>query len=475
MNTLPQLAPIDLAIIIFYVVANATVGFVSFRRFKRKKVSEEEEFLLAGRTLTLPAFVATLVSTWYGGILAVGEYVYDNGIVTWIVFGIPYYVAAIIFAIILAKRVNSDRVHLSIPDRMRALYGERAGYLGAAATVFMTSPAAYIMMLATLYQWFFGFNYWLGVTIAIVTSISYLFNGGFRASIRTDILQFIVMFAGFVVIIPYAVGTYGGLSYLDAHLPATHKAPFGSFSIWYVLVWYIAALSTLTDPNVHQRVFAARSVKVARNGMLISVVFWLFFDAMTNIAGLYARSAFPHLAASKFAYPALAEAVLPMGLKGAFYAGMLATVLSTVDSFFFMSATIVGRDILWRIWGRGNEDRVKYYTRVGLVVTALISVVVISVSERIYMIWYSFASVLVPMLLFPLTLSYFPKLRPSVKAAEWSIILGGLMALAAYGIGIVRGDSINPIYVGGIEPMYVGLFFSAVPVAGKIFRRMKVA
>lgn len=473
MNSLPHLAPLDLAIIVFYIAANATVGFVSFRRLRRKKATAEEEYLLAGRTLTLPAFVATLVSTWYGGILAVGEYVYDHGIVTWVVFGIPYYVAAVIFALVLAKRVNSDRVHLSIPDRLRAVYGERAGYLGAAATTFMTSPAAYIMMLATLYQWFFGFSYALGVGIAIVTSISYLFSGGFRASIRTDILQFVVMFLGFIVIIPYAIGTYGGLDFLSNSLPATHKAPFGSFSLWYVLVWYIAALSTLTDPNVHQRVFAARSVKVARNGMLISVGFWMVFDAMTNVAGLYARAAFPHLAESKFAYPALAEQILPLGLKGVFYTGMLATVLSTVDSFFFMSATIVGRDIMWRLWGNENEERVTYFTRIGLVVTALISIVVISVSERIYMIWYSFASVLVPMLLFPLILSYFPRLRPSVRAAEWSIVLGGGMALVAYGVGIWQGDSINPVYLGGVEPMYVGMIASLIPVTRRLVRPRK--
>src|ERR1043165_868353 len=149
MTTFPQLSVVDLSIIIFYIIANAVAGFVSFRKL-RKKTSEEEEFLLAGRTLTLPAFIATLVSTWYGGIIAVGEYSYDNGIVTWVVFGIPYYVAALIFAVILVKRVNSDRVHLSIPDRLRAVYGEKAGYLGAIATTFMTSPAAYIMMTANI-------------------------------------------------------------------------------------------------------------------------------------------------------------------------------------------------------------------------------------------------------------------------------------------------------------------------------------
>ncbi len=474
MNNFPSLSILDLSIIIFYIVANVTIGFVSFRKFT-KKSSDEEEYLLAGRTLTLPAFIATLVSTWYGGIIAVGEYSYDNGIVTWVVFGVPYYVAAFVFAMVMAKRVNADRVHLSIPDRLRAVYGAQAGYLGAVATMFMTSPAAYIMMLATLYQWFFGFSYEVAIGVGIVTSISYLFSGGFRASIRTDILQFFVMFIGFVVIIPFAISTFGGLDYLTATLPASHKAPIGSYSIWYVLVWYIAALTTLVDPNIHQRVFAARSVSVAKKGMLISILFWLIFDAMTNIAGLYARAAFPHLGASKFAYPALAERVLPMGFKGVFYTGMLATVLSTVDSFFFMSATIVGRDILWRIWGGDETTRVKKFTRIGLFVTAVISVVVISLSDRIYMIWYSFASVLVPMLLLPLTLSYFPKVRPSNRTAVASMLAGGLLSLLAYVIGILQGNSVTPNYLFGIEPMYVGMMSSLlVLLPGLISKRKKI-
>ncbi len=457
----PDQHPVDLAIIILYIVANAAIGFFTFRR-RKKGVSASDEFLLAGRTLTLPAFVATLVSTWYGGIIAVGEYVYDNGIVTWIVFGVPYYFAALIFAFVLAKRVNSDRVHVSIPDRMRAVYGPRAGYLGAVATSFMTSPASYLMMLGTLYQWFFGLSYWTGIAIAIVTSISYLFSGGFRSSIHTDILQFIVMFVGFVVIIPYCFSTLGGFGYLGSHLPASHKAPFGGFSIWYVMVWYIAALATLVDPNVHTRVFAARSSGVAKWGMIVSVFFWLFFDFMTNVAGLYAKAVFPNLAESKFAYPALAEAILPIGMKGLFYAGMTATVLSTVDSFFFMSATIIGRDILWRIFGGSEEQSVKRFTRIGLFVTAIISVIIAALSERIYLIWYSFASVLVPMLLLPLTASYFPKFKPKKHMAKLTMIAGGGTALIAYLAGIIRGNSIKPDYIFGIEPMYIGLIASAL-------------
>jgi len=38
------------------------------------------QYLAAGRSLSMPAFVATLVSTWYGGVLAVGDSVKSYGI-----------------------------------------------------------------------------------------------------------------------------------------------------------------------------------------------------------------------------------------------------------------------------------------------------------------------------------------------------------------------------------------------------------
>ena len=76
------------------------------------------------------------------------------------------------------------------------------------------------------------------------------------------------------------------------------------------------------------------------------------------------------------------------------------------------------------------------------------------------MIWYSFASVLVPMLLIPLIASYFPKLKPKRYMAELTKIAGGGIALVAYLIGIIRGNSIKPDYIFGIEPMYVGLIAS---------------
>ena len=93
---------IDYAIILAYIAALVYLGI------KRRAGKEESAagFILGGRMLTLPAFVATLVSSWYGGILGVGEYSYRFGVSNWLVFGVPYYLAALLFALFLARKAR---------------------------------------------------------------------------------------------------------------------------------------------------------------------------------------------------------------------------------------------------------------------------------------------------------------------------------------------------------------------------------
>ena len=91
---------------------------------KLRSDSSVGELILGGRRLTLPAFVASLVSTYYGGILTVGEYTYSNGISNWLVFGFPYYIAAGLFAIFLAKKARESEL-VTIPQRLSQVYDER--------------------------------------------------------------------------------------------------------------------------------------------------------------------------------------------------------------------------------------------------------------------------------------------------------------------------------------------------------------
>ena len=73
--------------IIGYLFLVLLVGLYNY------KTSSSNDYLFASRKLTLPSFIATIVTTWYGAILEVGRYTFYNGIVTWIIFCLFYYVS----------------------------------------------------------------------------------------------------------------------------------------------------------------------------------------------------------------------------------------------------------------------------------------------------------------------------------------------------------------------------------------------
>ena len=196
---------------------------------------------------------------------------------------------------------------------------------------------------------------------------------------------------------------------------------------------------------------------MARRGILVAVIFWIVFDAMTTTAGLYARAALPDIQSPVMAYPLLAEAVLPPVAKGLFYAGMLAAIMSTLNSQAFISSMTLGRDIVARLRGRMGEDATTGPVRWGILVTALLSVGLALAIPSVIRLWYTIGTVIIPGLLIPLVASYFDRLRPRPSIAFASMALGWLVSLGWLLSGWSREMGSSDYYPLGIEPMYAGL------------------
>ena len=101
----------------------------------------------------------------------------------------------------------------------------------------------------------------------------------------------------------------------------------------------------MVEPSFYQRVFAARSPSVARSGVIVSVGLWALFDFFSIGCGLAARVLLPGLEDPLAAYPALAEMVLSPWMAAVFTLALFATVMSTLDSYLFLSATTIGHDV----------------------------------------------------------------------------------------------------------------------------------
>lgn len=467
----------DFAVIFLYFGGVLIVGY----RSARKTRSTEDDFLLAGRTLTLPIFIMTLVSTWYGGILGVGEFSYRWGIANWTTQGVPYYFFAAVFAMFLAKRIRATNFY-TIPDKLESSYDRKTAVLGSILTFILMTPAPYILMLSVLLQMLFGWSLLVSLSVTAIVAVSYLFWGGFRSDVQTSVLEFFLMFVGFAVILPFCHVRYGGFEFLKTHLPPLHLTWNGGNSVQFILVWFFIALWTLVDPAFHQRCYAAKDGKVAQRGILLSIIFWFLFDAMTATAGLYARAAIPHLDQPMMAYPMLAETVLPPFAKGLFFVGLMATIMASLDTLAFVSAQTLGRDLYGRlrgfnlnssiakaeVWGNNSKFEIRNskssgttpYTRIGLVVTFVFSVVLSVYMPSVIQMWYTIGTVIIPGLLVPLMAGYFDPLKIPSRHAFLAMLSGWLTSLGWLIAGSFNGSS--GLYPLGIEPMYPGLVVSLV-------------
>ena len=450
---------LDFSVLILYV--GLLIGFGFYRTKQSGK--DPEEFLLAGRKLSLPGFVVTLVATWYGGILGIGENTYSYGIQTWFIFGLPYYIFAILFAFLIAGRINETKF-ISIPDQFHGRFGKTAGVVSALYILFLASPAPYILSIGILLQFTTGLSFGLSLLMATGLSLSYIWIGGFKAVVRTDGLQFGFMFVGFLLLLIFSMKSSGPISELV--LPVSHLNITGGASIQYIVVWFFIALWTFVDPGFYQRCAAAKSPQTAKKGILISIGFWLIFDMLTLSTGLYAKAL---LTAGDplFAYPRLGAMVLPPLAYGIFITGLLATIMSTIDSLGLISAITFGRDILWRIQSPTSTDKLKWnnestiFVRKGLIITAFIALILAFSIPSVVKLWYGLGSILVPGLVLPFLIS-FKNNRP-----KENILLMMVSPVLVSIFWILLGKLLNG-YPFGLEPFYPGILTSVLVYAIKV-------
>jgi SSS family solute:Na+ symporter len=402
---------LDAVILCSYFLAIISLGWMR----KAVRNPSEDTYLLLGRQLTLPGFVLSLVASWYGGILGSSEYSYTYGLSNWIVFGLPYYIFAGFFALFLARRAR-ERFVYSIPDLLASVMGESARIPAAVTVLILASPAPYVLTLGILAHFLFGIPVALGVILGAAFSFLYVYRDGLSVIIRTDLLQSGLMFAGYIVLILFAVLQFGGLETLESAVSernANHLSPTGGEPLSILLVWFFIGSWTIVSPMFHQRVYALREKRHARIGIGVSVALWTVFDACTTLAGLYAFGFLMPLEDARLSHIILANEVLPIGLYGLFITGLFAVVMSTLDSELFVSGVTFGSDLLGRHPRLARFSK-PFLTRLGMAIVLLSAVIMALLLPSVVDLYYIIGTLAIPGLLLPVlsACGLLPKLSP---------------------------------------------------------------
>lgn len=463
---------VDLAILVGYLVAMLVLGGLVARRIRGF-----EEFFVAGRALTTPLLISSLVSSYYGLDALFGDSgdASRDGIVVWFTYGRPYSLAILVAALVLTDRLR--RLHaLSIADVLALHYGRPAQVAGAIASFLYALPIMAVMGLAAMTEVLWGLPVWLGAVLGTAFCLAYVALGGLWADTITDTVQFVIMSLSLAVALPLALPAAGGVAGIRAALGERALAPLGSAPPLYSAAWALTALSVLVEPLFYQRILAARDGRAVRRALLWGLLIWAAYDWATTAVGLaggalMATGALPQDTPRDQVLLRVVLAILPVGLTGFFLGGCLATAMSTVDSYLLVAAGNLVYDLYRPLVAPDADDRTLIrYTRVALLASGGVCLLLGLYFERMKEAWNFMATALTSTVLVPVLVALLCPSRAVPRAgtlASW----GGLGAVAAFFLVLhvwgepYPGLETRRLVVGGVEVLHEYALFFTLPVS----------
>lgn len=354
-----QVTFIDTVIFVCYIIAVLAIGFI----VGRKEQTKASGYFLAGKSLPWFAIgfsmVATSISTEQ--FIGAGAKSYEVGmaVLNW-EWGMLFSFTLLAFVFL---PIYFRRQIYTIPE-----YLERR-FSSSARTIFsiMTILSYLVINLAgvlfsggyTLHKIFnlpLVSSIWI---LAIITGV-YTIYGGLKSVVWTDSLQCVLLICGGAYItiaglleIPgglmAAVGT-GERSHL--FLPADHpELPWTGILVLILStnVWY-----TCTNQFYVQRCLGAKNEWNARMGIIFAAFLAILLGFTVDFPGIIAYKLvslgiIPAPPESNAVYPLLIRYLVPAGVRGIVFAGLVGAIMSTLSSLINSIATLFTLDIYHKL------------------------------------------------------------------------------------------------------------------------------
>ncbi len=343
----------------FYLVAIIALGLIAARHQKT-----EADFWVAGRRFGLGIMVmANMAAIMHGGAILSGVAFAGQ-------FGgvaiLPYISfvggAAVVFYLFAKKLRQSGG--FTIPDFMGDRFDSRALRAWSAIVVAVSSIVYLIAQLrgmAFVLERLLGIGFMTGLVLGTIIFVAYVALGGLLAVVWTNIAQFLFMWLGLLILVPFVYDAVGGWSSVLRDVEAVAPgwtSPTGiSWSPGYMISWYLIWLVAYsTRLEFVTKMYAARDHRIARISVPISIGLVMLFTLYGNFyLGAAARvMVWDQVASADQAFPLLVTTLLTPALAALALTGVAAAAMSTTDSLLLMSGSAIAHDLLRRCHDEPN-------------------------------------------------------------------------------------------------------------------------
>lgn len=417
----------ELAVLFFliYVAVVVIIGVISAKK------ESEDGFMIADRKIAGIQVAATMSAGYFdGATLAIYmAYIYLFGFsAIWLFVGIGLgFLLIRKYASRIKQKADELQVY-SMPEYFFRILGKKNGIMFSSFLIlqYFLLITVNLVISAKILSAIFPISYSIAVFIGGCIVLTYLFLAGFKAVVRTDFFQLIIMF-----VMSLSVGMFL-FSKTTISVSEFNLGNMGlGNSVGFVI---LAGLGIMVQPDLWQRIFATKDQSNLKRGLNFSIFILPLLGIIISVVGLATKQFFPNIVPQDALVTGFSQ-LLPFGLKELGMVLLYAVSLSSSDTVTFVVASIFTRDIK-NYTKKYSEESMKKLTRFFMVLFIAFAIGISIFYQDILALGFSLASL--NLALFPVVFgSLYWQLKQ--KAVFWSLTLS-LVTVGALFIG----DYLNP-------------------------------
>lgn len=438
---------------ILYIAIVVIIGIISARK------ETEDDFMIADRKVAGVQVAATMSAGFFdGAVLSIYlAYIYQYGIsAAWMFVGlaIGFILLRKKYAKIIKQKADETKSY-TMAEYFYKIFGKRNGLMFSFILIFQYFLLLIVNLIIAgkVLALIFGVPYYLSVIIGGAVILTYLLLAGFKAVIKTDFFQLVIMF---VMSLTVAIFLFG-----KTNIPVSEFNPIGIGFGNMIGFLLLGSIGIMVAPDLWQRIFATRDEANLKKGLGYSAIILSLLAIIISIVGLTTKQFFPDILPENALITGFSK-LLPFGLKEFGMVLLYAVALSSSDTIAFMVSSIITRD-LKNYSVKFSEDSMKKLTRFFMVVFVAIAVVIGIFYQNIIALGLSMGSL--SLALFPVIIGVF-YWKLNEKAVFWSLAFAVLSVILLF-----FANAVNPQNTAIVLPVALISLF----VLQKIFKRKEIA
>ena len=354
---------------------------------KYNKIQNQNDFALAGKNLSSPILLGTMLATWIGtgSILGNAGKAYEIGISA-IILPLGGLFGIYVLSIIAPKVKNFNKV--TVPEIIGSKYGKLAQILSLISLI-----ASYMVIVGYQYNaggivlnMVFTNDNGLSLisleTATIITAsfiIIYTMLAGLLSVAYTDVANGIIMTIILIITLPLLWFESGGLTNIENNFNKIGKTEnfifMSNISFLDIINFCLPSfLLVLGDANMYQRFSASKNIEGLKKATTVLIFAVLFIEILIILIAWVGSSIIPFTESGRYIMIYLSYKILPPLLGSIMLTAIIGIIISTADSYLLVPANAIINDIFLKYLKKDlTSKQIVLFSRITVLILGLIA------------------------------------------------------------------------------------------------------